>query len=1652
MSKVLEKIIALVLVIILVSANLIFLGEYTIVYALSDEELIKQDSSTNNKNIEFNSYFNGETHSQVFDIGSEEAKIYLKLKVNNAGYLQNGTIEFQNANFKIKGDIQNENIQSIDNQNNKIVLNKINNGSDITIELPIEILKNDNVSLDYFNKETLTKFTGTYVDGSGKEKQIEKEVTNKLSWKGNAEAELKVTVNKFVTYATNENYGVMLQTKINSNIKDSSLPIHNTNLEITVPTINNIKPTSVNVIATNTLATNGKADGLEFNNTNYSYDQENGKVTINVSNLVDSISWTKNISDEYLVTYLFEGQDVYNFAKENGIDSQVITNANITVYNNEENILNSNVTTPIKYVEEDGTLTDFSLNVTDKISKGYIYANYDANDKNETEYSVNYVATVNSAKLTTSLEFIQNYDKFMTSDNKEGSTTVGENNYAYNKRIEVNQAEFNKMLGEDGTITIKNEKNETLGIINKETNLENGIYSLDISDKNNNKLNIVTSAPIIEGQLKINVVKAIKGNIDYSKEQMQNFTKMKVEFEGKTNTTTYTAWKEMIMQEPVTKAELEISKKDLTTVVENKNVEIRAVLDTSNVYNALFENLKLKIILPSSIENVDLNSINILLDNELKIKSSQLKEENGQKVIYIELEGKQTEYAIDAEYKGAIVVLNADIDLESLTPSGTSKIRMEYVNENETAVNTNGEVEQDINFVAPTGIVAASGISGYKDGAEDVLSISEKTQTVEIDTYSEKRNTTMKGIIINNYQNDISNIMVLGRIPSQGNKKIDAEDELGTTFTTPLATGISILGIDSSNYTIYYSDNANATKDLNDQNNGWGNTATVNSKSFLVVFNSEYKLESGKKIDFAYNIEIPEKLAPNNEAYGMYKVYYTNNSEIGSMDESKNSAILGITTGKGPELEASVERVNVENADPRSGQIVKFIATIKNIGEVNAENVVLNIPIFEGTKYIKYDYGFRTYRESEEDNIAINLGNIEKGSTITYEYELKMEEFEYKTPTEEDTTLGYPENISSKTMVKLSADNLNGQVESNLLEFKINRGYMNLIVYPEAQYNELKNGDTVILNIQYEKGNISFDETELSNVILYGEIPQGIAIQDITIENSEDENRIKIDNNKFEIKMEEKFEEITLTLKIEDYKGDFSFYIRGKADTYENHYSNILTYSVNELNIEFIQNESSKEYVKELEEYSYNFTINNKSKILLSNTKIEIPMPNDIKFIDAVYSYNRTEKIVGSLVDGNIIIYIQEIDANTKIDLKINVKANLLENDEDKKIEIYGNLITENGQEIKSNSIVNYIEYVPTLHEGEDSPGTNTSRYKITGTAWIDENQDGKRDNGEKTIEGMQIMLLNKEKNSIVKDPDTNENKIVTTSADGTYQFTNIPNGKYIAIFLYDYSNYSLTQYQKQGVSENINSDVIDINITYNGEKRIAATTDIVSINNDNVRNIDIGLCTANKFDLRLDKYVNKITLTTPTIGTKEYSYNNEKLAKVEVLGQNLGKSNAVIEYKIVITNEGSIPGYVKKIVDYLPNKVNFSTELNTDWYLSDNGNIYNASLENEIIKPGEKKEVNLIVSLKITDSALGILDNNAEIYETYNEQGINDVDSLPGNKVNEEDDMSNAEVVVSLVTGKIAMYIVLAVIVLAAISISIYFIRIKVLKVKNNK
>lgn len=329
-------------------------------------------------------------------------------------------------------------------------------------------------------------------------------------------------------------------------------------------------------------------------------------------------------------------------------------------------------------------------------------------------------------------------------------------------------------------------------------------------------------------------------------------------------------------------------------------------------------------------------------------------------------------------------------------------------------------------------------------------------------------------------------------------------------------------------------------------------------------------------------------------------------------------------------------------------------------------------------------------------------------------------------------------------------------------------------------------------------------------------------------------------------------------------------------------------------------------------------------------------------------------------------------------------------------------------------------------------PDVIEKKYKISGTAWLDSSKEGRMDENESKISSIPVKAVDKNGNVVCN---------TTTSQDGTYKLENLPEGEYTVIFEYDTSKYSLTTYEGTGIEESVNSNVVKG--TYEG--KTVATTDTIEITDKNIANINIGLMEGSNFDLSLNKKVKQISMAnTKKTQTKKY---DTQLAKIDLDYKYINNTKVAIEYEITITNEGDIPGYATKIVDYLPEGFDFSTELNKDWYTSTNKNIETKALANTIINPGESKTVTLVLTKNMNENGNGIYSNTAEIAEDYNEYGQADTDSTPGNNKEGEDDQSSANVILGLKTGGPVTYITLTISIMAIICVAAYEINKRVLK-----
>ena len=289
-NKILEKLLAIILIFTLTFANFAFVSK---AYASSIVETIfGEKSETGHENIGFEAYFGtGESResSVISDVNNEDLAIGMKLNVLENGYLKDAKIaiaeteEGNGLNFELKEreelDLY---VQGV--EDNVISLQQINSQEeDINFVVPIKYKNEVYVAEEKLTKDFVVSFSGIYVDNEGDEIEVAKDVVLNLSWKDSREVNVETSVEKYIDFGE----GVILQTlvKVNNSVENNSLPVKESEVTITAPSIDGVYPSNVYVVANSTLGTNGKNVGeVSFTDENWEYNQEENKLKIKVEN------------------------------------------------------------------------------------------------------------------------------------------------------------------------------------------------------------------------------------------------------------------------------------------------------------------------------------------------------------------------------------------------------------------------------------------------------------------------------------------------------------------------------------------------------------------------------------------------------------------------------------------------------------------------------------------------------------------------------------------------------------------------------------------------------------------------------------------------------------------------------------------------------------------------------------------------------------------------------------------------------------------------------------------------------------------------------------------------------------------------------------------------------------------------------------------------------------------------------------------------------------------------------------------------------------------------------------------------------------------------------------------------------------------------
>ena len=1653
-QKILKKILSIMLIITLTFAHFVLLAVSTGKTYAANVKYEGQETNINKTDVSFDAYFVSEEgqkiHQKVTEMNNRNLKLFLSITVTK-GYLKESVITIGNANFKlVKGEEIPNGVQNIDENNNTVILNQINKGETRQIEIPIEVVKDEKFSLNNFSKDAEIKLTGKFVNNSGKEIKVEKTIIVNLALSEEVESNLTGRISKYAIFEEKGNKKALLQILVSSKIVNNLLPVKSTEIAFRVPTLFGKEAEKVNVTSSSTKATNGK-DGTEFNENNYKYTE--GIIILKVVNEPDSngkVNWAKDSTDEYIINLVYsleENEKAGNDSKQNEVeagndskqneekadndskqnevdeakttskeDEKVISEetdkieleiaSRLLVYNNEEKEVRKEISGELKLPEESKNVVSYAINSKEKeIAKGYMLVNGAAN----TEFTQQIKVNIGHNSIVNNIEINKNREYYTDEAGQNYQATT------YYKQISVKRENLIKILGENGTINIVSG-----GITIKTLDKENTSYTIE---EETTDIQLVTSKPESEGILTIETTKYIKP-VEYNEEITKNINKLTTCITGKTDLLEE-ATTEISLVQPTLKITSGINSSNLSTVIENENVELRVALQTNNNTNRLFKNPVIEIELPSYIEEINVKKINILYNAELKAKTGDIViNDKGNKVIRIILEGEQTKFNEVLSVEGTTLIIGANIKVDKTAPSITQKMNVKVINNYQEIV----ETSSNITYMAPTGIITLNSISGYNNEQEELTSMSGEQKTGKIDVSAKSKIATQTITIINNNDYTCGEVSILGRTPTQGNKSLSTNNDLGSTFTAKMVSTIkAIEGVESGKLKVYYSGNENATKDLSNSNNGW--TENVQSletiKSYLIQVENE--MVKGDKLVFSYDIEIPEGLSREQSTYSAYQVSYKNkDGALQGIQETVSSPIIGLSTGTGPELNVEVS-ADVENGQKvKEGQTIEYTIKVTNTGKTEVNDIAVEAPIPEWSYYtnIEQDSTGEIYEpDSTIKKYTETIKNLKAGETQEEKFLLTVgSRIEKNEASKSSTTVEVEANATADDEGKPVTFTSNKMVNEKV------KAYFDLKVRI-GEYSTYEPGKTLKYFLYIDK----LGTEEINNVQINCEIPNGLKY--ISTKYNEELLKQKIEGSKITWSIDKmtRSEDLVLEFEIDQIKDDkeIPLKITGKCDeSNEIVESNTETIKVGKPKLEISHSSNNTNgNMTEGDEIVYTIVVKNVGGGIAYNTKVTDFLSDGLSLRTVKYTLG--EETSTNRASGKEYSFTIDIPSGETLIMELTAEASEIEDDKTEvtvsnKFEVEANDI----EKISSSTIQHKVSKTVYKVDDDDQMIETSS---ISGLAWLDENSNGIRDIDEKTLAQIPVILIN-ERGETVASSITGEN--------GAYTLDDLVPGNYIVVFLYDMGNYDVTTY---GIGEETtNNDAVTMKVKIDGTETPCAATNVIKLTS-NIYNVDLGLVVNKKFDLSLTKTISKITVKTSK-GTTTENYNNSKLQKVEIPSKYLDGATVTIEYAITVKNDGAIAGYASRIIDYLSSTdLKFNSETNADWYLGTDGNIYNSSLANKLLQPGESSTLKLVLTKKVTENNTGLTNNTAEIYEAFNDEGLEDYNSTPANKAQNENDLGQADIIIGPKTG-VVLYIGFAITFMSIMAVGIYILNKKVI------
>lgn len=1020
----------------------------------------------------------------------EQSNLYMDLSVFGGGKLKNATITVNSNNFYLKtsfvkdGYISSNCISNntktiklgeIDDSMQKLFIGSVCSGYYTSISTQNSAIGNDTSK---YSMENSIIFAGTYEDEDGKIINFEKEIPFVVDWYGEVDCSItpkqqSISSSNFKDLVEGEEFN--LEFTVTTEESKNELILSEANLSGTIPELNGYKATKLEITGNGVDYTYDEKTG-EFTAKKVAVLDENGIVTSNAYN-TETNYYTKTVRSnkfDFKVTYPIEA---YNSITENKSEFELLIpmeaqNKGFNNPNTKDGFNNpyvSNVDKGIVVInwkeksDEEEIPPSFGIAIGTYKKEGYnaylihkdkplnIYNGVSLEEKDD-EYVVEWKAYTGNIGETDGL--IMNE---ITGKSDEFLDVSG--NYISMEKMTTNKGIYfvgaTDTLGNDGWIKVYDNQTNTLlkTFTSSDWNNYNNEkpYYYDSSVKH---VRVETSSTIDNSYIYTRHIKELDDEViteTFSKAEFDEllyiYTSLTGGFIQKETGKIFNT--EDIQEKakyvaPRSVAYIYLSKDTIATNVTTENEIITIVTETDKYNECKWKNGTFLVRIPKDMSLVEINNVKVD-DENVEISAYDVYELNGDWYIKIITKNeKEASYRIAIDCN-LVPDQRAVKTTDTIELYATNGIPCEYTSSSEDKydLDEDSNITEIVNY-AETNLTLETGTSlnttqlasDYDDENKVVIA----PRVVKINN---NRNATITVSLTNNYDSDVTDLKILGIVPFEGNKNLMSGQDLGSEFTSYMKSGgFFEMTPEVEPYTkIYYSKNETPTNNKDLPENGWILADDTKNwtqddwnevKTYLIVIDKEYVLKKGDKVDFKYQISIPDGIPFNLTTYSQHNVDFALAAEEGLVYTGTGSSKLGFMVAKQYDLEIVKYQENSNKKIPGVVFSVREKGQNSSTVRFTDENgVILVTELLAGKHYIL------------------------KEERISDQYVLNNEEIEFYTYTDENENLYIAYLNSDGTNSKLE-DVYSSVRSTEVLGQELNKDYkIRINVEDEAKLNLL---------------------------------------------------------------------------------------------------------------------------------------------------------------------------------------------------------------------------------------------------------------------------------------------------------------------------------------------------------------------------------------------------------------------------------------------------------------------------------------------------------------------------------------------------------------------------------------------------------------------